>query len=377
MNRRDAWLVGLAAVFAWVVITLGAYVRLSDAGLGCPDWPGCYGHLTVPDSAADHARAAQAFPSRPVETHKAWKEMVHRYAAGTLGLLVLAIAVRSWRRETRRRTSPWVPSLLLGVIVFQALLGMWTVTLLLKPVIVTAHLLGGMTTLGLLVGLWSGSSCSSTAPLDGTSAGCRSAVLEPKDRSDSGFGSEPLGGCRRGLWLSRLALAAVAVQIALGGWVSSNYAALACTEFPTCRAGAWVPETDWGHAFHLVRELGQTADGQALPVAALTAIHLVHRAGALMVTLLVTLLAVRLRRQPETRAVGAFLGGVLSLQVGLGVANVWGGLPLPVAVAHNAGAALLMATLVFLNTRLAAAGRLAVQSSAPPPSRADSSPAPL
>ncbi len=345
MNRRDAWLVGLAAVLAWVVITLGAYVRLSDAGLGCPDWPGCYGHLTVPDSAADHARAAQAFPSRPVETHKAWKEMVHRYAAGTLGLLVLAIAVRSWRRETRRRTSPWVPSLLLGVIVFQALLGMWTVTLLLKPVIVTAHLLGGMTTLGLLVGLWSGSSCSS--------------------------------GCRRGLWLSRLALGAVAVQIALGGWVSSNYAALACTEFPTCRAGAWVPETDWGHAFHLVRELGQTADGQALPVAALTAIHLVHRAGALMVTLLVTLLAVRLRRQPETRAVGAFLGGVLSLQVGLGVANVWGGLPLPVAVAHNAGAALLMATLVFLNTRLAAAGRLAVQSSAPPPSRADSSPAPL
>lgn len=345
MDRRDTWLIGLAAALAFVVITLGAYVRLSDAGLGCPDWPGCYGHLTVPETAADHARAMQAFPDRPVEAHKAWKEMVHRYAAGTLGLLVLAIAVRSWRREARRRASPWGPSLLLAVVTFQALLGMWTVTLLLKPVIVTAHLLGGMTTLGLLVALW-----------------CRRVTGVPLPKRAPGAGpmdawsatSAPSGwGGPRGL--AALALAAVAVQIALGGWVSSNYAVLACTEFPTCRAGAWVPETDFRQAFHLVRELGQTADGQALPVAALTAIHLSHRAGALLVALLVAVLAVRLRRQTETRAEGALLGGALLVQLGLGVINVWGGLPLPVAVAHNAGAACLVAMLVVVNTRLTAA----------------------
>ncbi|MBU1645409.1 MAG: COX15/CtaA family protein [Gammaproteobacteria bacterium] len=313
----------VATLLAFGVVALGAYVRLSDAGLGCPDWPGCYGHLLgVPDAPDEHATALQRFPGKPVETGKAWKEMVHRYFAGTLGLLILGLALLAWRREMRERASPWLPTALLGIVGFQALLGMWTVTLMLKPVIVSAHLLGGMTTLGLLV--WLLLRQSSPRPLE------RPASLRP---------------------LAVLALLAVIAQIALGGWTSSNYAALACTDFPTCQ-DRWLPPMDFAHAFTLRRELGQTGDGGLLPFAALTAIHWSHRIGAVVVLLAVGGLALRLLRLPAWRRWGIWLAGLLALQWSLGIANVLLSLPLPVAVAHNLGAAALLTATLALNFRL-------------------------
>jgi cytochrome c oxidase assembly protein subunit 15 len=313
-----------ATLLAFCVVGLGAYVRLSDAGLGCPDWPGCYGHLVgVPDTHAEHAAAATAFPGKPVETGKAWKEMIHRYAAGTLGLLILGIALSAWadwRRERERR--PWLETGLLGLVTFQALLGMWTVTLLLKPVIVTAHLLGGMATLSLLV---------LCLVRDAKVGSRRTAMPDAVTRL-----------------LGLLALATVLGQIALGGWVSSNYAALACADFPTCQS-SWWPAADYANAFHLTRELGQTAEGGLLPFAALTAIHWTHRLGALLVFCVVGAYAMRLLKRRNR--VGLLLVVLLAVQVGLGIANVLLSLPLAVAVAHNLGAALLLATLVVANFR--------------------------
>jgi cytochrome c oxidase assembly protein subunit 15 len=317
----------VATVLAFGVVALGAYVRLSDAGLGCPDWPGCYGHLLgVPDEAHEHAAAAQAYPGKPVEAGKAWKEMVHRYFAGSLGLLILGLTVLAWRREMRARASPALPTALLAIVGFQALLGMWTVTLLLKPAIVSAHLLGGMTTLGLLVWL----------------------LLRQGSPQRMRLVERP-GGLRP---LALLALAAVIAQIALGGWTSSNYAALACTDFPTCQ-GSWLPPMDFAHAFTLRRELGQTGDGGLLPFAALTAIHWSHRLGAVVVLLAVGALALRLLLgHADWRRWGITLAGLLTLQWGLGIANVLLSLPLPVAVAHNLGAAALLSATLALNFRL-------------------------
>jgi cytochrome c oxidase assembly protein subunit 15 len=300
-------------------------VRLSDAGLGCPDWPGCYGHLVgVPDEAHEHAAAAQAFPGKPVEAGKAWKEMVHRYFAGILGLLILAIAVIAWRAREELEQSPLLPTVLVGIVGFQALLGMWTVTLLLKPVIVTAHLLGGMTTLSLLLWLW---------------------LRQTPPRAASPVGTLLRLG-------SLLAVLAVAAQIALGGWVSSNYAALACTDFPTCN-GAWLPPNmDFRHAFQFRRELGQTADGALLSHGALTAIQWTHRIGALAVLTLVGSLAIALIRHARWRNAGLLLGLLLALQVTLGISNVLMSLPLAVAVAHNLGAAVLLASTLSIAFRI-------------------------
>jgi heme a synthase len=314
-----------ALILALGVVTLGAYVRLSDAGLGCPDWPGCYGKLT-PHHAADAINAELAErPDGPVSHAKAWKEMVHRYAAGTLGLLVLGIAVLGWRGRREARGGPALPLLLLGLIVFQALLGMWTVTKLLKPLIVTSHLLGGMSTLALLLWLW---------------------LRESSHASHAYFAR--VDHLRVS---AALGLVLVATQIALGGWVSTNYAALACTDFPLCH-GAWVPEMDFEHAFTLRRELGETASGDLLPMTALTAIHWAHRVMALIVTLYLGWLALRLVRTPGYAGMGLAVGALLVLQVTLGISNVLLSLPLALAVAHNAGAALLLASLVFLNYRV-------------------------
>lgn len=304
-------LLTLAALLAFVVIAMGAWVRLSDAGLGCPDWPGCYGQwLGVPEHAADSA--------------KAWKEMTHRYAAGGLGLAILGICLLAWRH--RPRISPLLPTALSGIVIFQALLGMWTVTLLLKPVVVSAHLLGGMTTLALLVWL---KLRENDGPADGTSSHSLKA---------SGL----------------LALALVVLQVALGGWVSSNYAALACPDFPTCQ-GRWLPEMDFGHAFTVHRELGQTAAGALLPASALTAIHWSHRLGALLLGITVGGLGLALLRRPGWRAWGLLLLLLLILQISLGIANVLLSLPLPLAVAHNVGAALLLSATLAINFRLWAA----------------------
>ena len=313
----------LATLLAFGVISLGAYVRLSDAGLGCPDWPGCYGHLVgVPDAAHEQSAALVAFPGKPVEAHKAWKEMVHRYFAGTLGLVIALIAGLGWRHRRALQQSPALPTALLIVVGLQAALGMWTVTLLLKPVIVSLHLLGGMSTLALLVWLL-----------------LRQYPVQVPER------------VARLRFHARLALLVVIVQIALGGWVSSNYAALACSDFPTC-LGGWMPEMDFAHAFQFRRELGQTADGALLSNAALTAIHWVHRVGALVVTLVVGSLVFALSRRPEQRNWAWLLGFCLLLQIGLGIANVLLALPLPIAVAHNAGAAILLAATLALNVRL-------------------------
>ncbi|HEX6735858.1 MAG TPA: COX15/CtaA family protein [Azonexus sp.] len=308
-----------ATLLAVVVIGLGAYVRLSDAGLGCPDWPGCYGHLLgVPESAHEQQAAVAAYPRQPLDAGKAWKEMIHRYAAGSLGLLILAVCLLAWRAELRGRQSPALPTVLLGLVGLQAALGMWTVTLLLKPLVVTLHLLGGMGTLALLVAL----------ALRGTAA----AAFAPAVRRPA-----------------VVALLAVIGQVALGGWVSSNYAALACADFPFCQ-GQWLPPADFAQAFSLHRDLGYTAQGELLPAAALTAIHLAHRLGAVLVLLAVGTLAARLLRSGQRRW-GAALLALLGLQLGLGIANVLLALPLPLAVAHNLGAAALLSAVLAVTLR--------------------------
>jgi cytochrome c oxidase assembly protein subunit 15 len=308
----------LALYVALVVVPLGAYVRLSDAGLGCPDWPGCYGKLVgVPEHPDEHAAAAQAFPGKPVEAGKAWKEMIHRYVAGALGLLVFAAGILAWRRR------PLSSAALAIVIVCQALLGMWTVTLLLKPAIVTAHLLGGMTVVALLT------------------------LLAMKGADGWSRRAAPPGAAG----LAKLALVLLVVQIALGGWVSSNYAGLACQDFPTCQ-GAWLPDMDFRHGLTMLRELGYTGDGALLPLAALTAVHWLHRLGALLVFLVLGALVLRLRSARAWHPWAFVLAALGLLQLGLGIANVLLSLPLPLAVAHNFGAALLLLHVVAVNMRL-------------------------
>jgi cytochrome c oxidase assembly protein subunit 15 len=315
-------LVYCTVALTFLVIVAGAYVRLEDAGLGCPDWPGCYGQvLGVPDDPHELAKAERAFPGKTVDKGRAWKEMFHRYLAGTLGLLIVAIAVMAWRR---RQDTGRAPTLAMGLVVlvgFQAALGMWTVTLLLKPAIVTLHLLGGMATLALTTWL-------------------ALRELDPP---------APPPAMARGLraWAG-IALAVLVAQIALGGWVSANYAALACTDFPTCQ-GAWVPSMDFANAFHVLRELGVTAAGAPLAQEALNAIQWSHRAGALVTLIVVGALAIRASREPALRVVACVIAALLATQVGLGIANVLLRLPLALAAAHNAVAALLLAALVVLN----------------------------
>ena len=306
-------LILLTALLSWFVVALGAYVRLSDAGLGCPDWPGCYGRLAAPVSL-EHRQAAQAaFPDHPLEVHKAWKEMLHRYSAGTLGLLILAIFFLAWRKR-----GPLFPyaSMLLALVVFQALLGRWTVTELLHPVIVSAHLLGGMATLALVAWIW--------------------LSLQPRRAQIAASGVLRAGAIA--------GLLVVALQIALGGWTSSHYAALACGDTLSCR-GSWLPAMDLGQGFSL--------GAAAASPEALTAIHWSHRLGAVAVVLVLVPLAMALLRRPALRRWGAALLTLLAVQLGLGLANIGLGLPLAAAVLHNAVAALLLVLLVVINRKLA------------------------
>jgi cytochrome c oxidase assembly protein subunit 15 len=318
-------LILFATVLAFGVVVLGAFVRLSDAGLGCPDWPGCYGKLSPAHAHEEISQAQAERPHGPVSAAKAWKEMVHRYFASTLGLLIVVIGVTTWIKREKLKQGVGLPLFLIGFVILQGLFGMWTVTLKLTPIIVTLHLLGGMTTLALLT--W----------------------LLQRQRRD--IAAVRAVDAERMRGFAAIALALVALQIALGGWVSSNYAALACPDFPTCK-GAWVPAMDLHHGFQLVRDLGMTAQGALLPLGALTAIHWVHRVGALIVLLVVGLLALKLMRIPALARAGAFIALILATQLSLGVANVLLSLPLPVAVAHNAVAALLLLSLVMLNFRL-------------------------
>lgn len=358
-----------ATLLALVVIIFGAFVRLSNAGLSCPDWPTCYGQITWPK--ADHeVAAANASFERAVETHKAWREQFHRHIAALLGLLVLAIALVA----ARQRKLGWLPivtaamlvaasiplyikqqylaaivlaslgelillwtairwneprharlaNVILMVIVFQALLGMWTVTWLLKPVVVMSHLLGGLTTLALLAWL--------------------SLRL-------IGVGSAPDETLPKRALVS-VGLALLVVQIALGGWTSANYAAWACgTDFPTC-LDQWWPLADYREGFVLWRGIGVDYEGGVLDGPARTAIQMAHRVFALLVTGHLLMLVVKLLRHVDLRGYAMVLLLALAAQLALGIINVKFGLPLHAAVAHNAGAALLLLVMVALLARL-------------------------
>jgi heme a synthase len=337
--------VRIAVVLTLTVIILGAYVRLSDAGLGCPDWPGCYGRLLAPTQPAAVEQASVAFPERPVEVHKAWKEMVHRYAAGLLGLVVLALAALAWRRRGRPGQPLAVPMALLALIVFQSLLGMWTVTLQLKPVIVMAHLLGGFVTLLLLWHL--------------VLATRRDAVGRGPDqdsRSGAGRSGTRHAAPRRLLPWAGLATLVLITQIALGGWTSANYAALACPDLPQCQ-GQWWPEMDFREGFVLWRGTGVDFEFGVLEMPARTAIHVTHRMGAITTLLLLGSLTLFIlwRGDRHLRRLAGVTLVLLLAQAGLGVSNVLLQLPLPVAVAHNAVAALLllaMFTLLYALTQV-------------------------
>ncbi|HEX7011223.1 MAG TPA: COX15/CtaA family protein [Steroidobacteraceae bacterium] len=313
------------AVLAFIVVVLGAWVRLSAAGLGCPDWPGCYGHFNVEEAARNVDAINQAFPHRPFEYHKALKEMVHRYFASGLGLVILVLAGLALANRKDPEQPVALPLALVVLVIFQGLLGMWTVTLLLKPLIVVLHLLGGLTTLSLLAWLAIRSKGSALTPADEA----KHATLRK---------------------VAVVGLAALAVQIALGGWTSSNYAALACPDFPTCQ-NSWWPEMDARDAFVLWRGLGIDYEGGVLEHPARVAIHFTHRLGAVVAAIalgLLSVLALRLGRTKAVRVGGALVGAVLLCQLVLGPLMVVEGLPLSLATAHNGVAALLLLATVRL-----------------------------
>jgi len=324
-------------LLALAVVGLGAYVRLSAAGLGCPDWPGCYGQLTP--AGAEH-RAQATYPARPFEAGKAWREMAHRYAAGTLGLLILFIAALALLARGRVGASTPYALGLLGLVIVQALLGMLTVTWQLKPLIVTLHLLCGLATLGLLWWL------VLSLPLTPWSS---AAVRAPAHRM-SGGGAQPLAAARR---LVVLALAALAVQIFLGGWTSSNYAAIACPDLPTCQGVLW-PRADFRHAFVLWRGVNLNYEGGVLAEPARVAIHLTHRLMALAASAALLGAAgfvLKTRSLAAAHSSAWAVLGALALQLTIAVSMVRHGFPLWLATAHNLGAALLLlATLALLRS---------------------------
>lgn len=316
-------------VLAFAVVVLGAWVRLSAAGLGCPDWPGCYGHLSVDDAARNLPAINEAFPQRPFEYHKAIKEMVHRYFASGLGLLILVLAGLAIANRKDPQQPLVAPIALVGLVILQGLLGMWTVTLLLKPLIVVLHLLGGLATLSLLAWL----------------------ALAPSQEIKQRRERLPRVGMGALKNLAAAGLIVLALQIALGGWTSSNYAALACPDFPTCQSSMW-PQMDVQNAFVLWRGLGIDYEGGVLDHPARVAIHFVHRIGAVISAIVLGFLSVAAVRRGPTRTVrivGAIAGAVLLCQLVLGPLMVVRALPLPLATAHNAVAALLLLAIVSLN----------------------------
>lgn len=328
--RRGFRLAVAATGVAVVVIVLGAFTRLSDAGLGCPDWPGCYGHLSWPKTADQVAKAEAAFPEAPVEHDKTWPEMVHRYFASSLGLFIVALTVIAWRR----RNTPGYPLrhtlLLLFLVVWQGLFGMWTVTLKLWPQVVTVHLLGGMTVLALLWLL--------SLRLGDAHWYLDAAVWRRLHRLKP--------------WVV-LGLIIVATQIALGGWTTSNYAAFACPDLPTCH-GHWLPPMDLAEGFNVFQTVGPNYLGGLLENDARVAIHFTHRLGALVTTLYILGLSAALLHIGDRRVgrMAVILLLALGAQVALGISNVLLSIPLAVAVAHNAGGALLLLVLVTLGMKI-------------------------
>jgi cytochrome c oxidase assembly protein subunit 15 len=311
----------IGTVLALAVVMLGAYVRLTDAGLGCPDWPGCYGRLVVPEAATPAHELGAEF-TRPLEHGKAWREMIHRYLASSLGLVCVALAVLAWRNRRDPQQPKRAPLALVGLIVLQGLLGMWTVTLLLKPIVVVAHLFGGFATLALLfsLGRW------------------RTSRVRSATRA------------LRALGLA--AAAALVVQIFLGGWTSANYAAVACPDFPKCQTQWWPAIADFEQGFVLWRGLGIDYEGGVLDHPARVAVHFAHRLGAVLATILIALLGWRVARESATRLDGLAVFAALLAQLSLGVSIVWFGAPLAVAVLHNGVAALLLLSVINANQRI-------------------------
>lgn len=321
----------LATCLAFAVVMLGAFTRLVDAGLGCPDWPGCYGHLLWPNDAEEIARADQLFPHAPVETHKTWPEMVHRYFAGALGLLIIGIAWISWRNGERPGQPFRLPILLLFLVVWQAMFGMWTVTLKLWPQVVTIHLLGGMSILSLLWLL--------TLRLDNR----RWTFPEQLWTRLQSF--KP--------WLI-LAVIVVVFQILLGGWLSANYAAFACHDFPTCHNSWWPEHMNFKDGFNLFQDIGPNYLGGLLESDARTAIHMAHRLGALVTMFYLLGLAgcLWMTRDLRVRRMVVILLLVLAVQLALGISNILFQIPLSIAVLHNGVGALLLITVVTFATRI-------------------------
>jgi heme a synthase len=335
---RTLALAGLLLCFT--VVVLGAYVRLTTAGLGCPDWPGCYGHITPP-SRLEIAENNQVFPDKPIDAGKAWREMIHRYAASTLGLIIVTLAVLAFTTRRQRLVSLPLAWGLVAIVIFQGLLGMLTVTWQVTPLVVTGHLLFGLTTLSLLWWLWISLPQNSwQAPAAGTAKAAATARL---------------------VWrLTFVGLLALAVQIALGGWTSTNYADIACPDFPQCQ-NAWWPNADFRDAFVLWRGLGVNYEGGVLPIAARVAIHLTHRMGAIVAALTLTLAAVTAIRQKTPTYVRPAYAVVatLALQLTIGITMVLRGFPLSLATAHTAGAALLLLSVLALLRGAGATARTA------------------
>ena len=319
-------LVLVSLLLAILVIGLGAYTRLTHAGLGCPDWPGCYGLIDVPQTPEQIQKAEQAFPERPVEPEKAWNEMIHRYFAGSLGLFILTIAVISF--NLRQRGLPFkLPLFLLALVIFQAALGMWTVTMKLMPIVVMAHLLGGFTTLCLLFLLY-----------------LRLANNAPTKPSPN----------KRYMTLGIIGIAILAGQIALGGWTSANYAAMSCVELPICQ-GDWSKQLSFKEAFELIPPKRDSYEFGYLPHEARVTIHISHRFGAVITSIYLLWLAtwvIRKNTNIKAQQYAKAVLVVLSLQVLLGISNIWFTLPLSVAVAHNLVAACLMLCLIALTFHL-------------------------
>ena len=315
----------VATVLCLGVVILGGYTRLSDSGLGCPDWPGCFGHL-APTGSAEHY-------ATDLDVRKAWVEMIHRYFASTLGLIIVVMAVLAFRARRERGVNLWLSLGLVVLVVFQGILGMLTVTWLLKPLIVTGHLLGGLATFALL--LWTYLSMrATTRPVNGHT------VLEGNLVAESGT---------RARTLASLAGAALFVQVFLGGWTSSNYAAVACPDLPRCQ-NEWVPEADYHDAFVIWRGLGINYAGGVLDHPARVAIHFTHRVGAVVASVLLLLAAfAAFRLGPVPRWAGVLVIAALALQIAIAVFMVLRAFPLGLAAAHNAGAALLVGATVLLN----------------------------
>ncbi|MBV1907278.1 MAG: COX15/CtaA family protein [Pseudomonadales bacterium] len=339
-KKRLILLVNFGILLGFVVVVLGAFTRLADAGLGCPDWPGCYGFFSVPESIAEIAEAEKRFPNALVESEKAWPEMIHRYFAGCLGLLILSIAWLSFRFSKldstfNRSNTAKLSYILLLLVICQAAFGMWTVTLKLWPQIVTVHLLGGFMT---LVVLW-------LIRLKLVASGIEAETVARTHVLSKNFGLKVH---------ARLGLAVLLLQIALGGWTTSNYAALACPDFPTCQNEMW-PKMDIVQGFNVLQTLGPNYLGGLMSSHARIAIHVMHRVGAMVTFIVILTLGVRMLMFGRQAGVNRFAVVVmlvlLVVQLSLGVANVLFSVPLTVATMHNGVGVLLLLAVVSVNSR--------------------------